>query len=255
MIWSWSLLSRLAMKTAADRGDCAMKFIFTILLNAILLAGIAAAENRPGLESRKGKLSYSVGYQVGSDFLRQGKEINPKVLLKGIQDAMAGNAPLMNPEEMRTTLTNLQKSISEAQKERMLERAENMLAAGKRFLAENEKKEGVITLPSGLQYKIVKEGSGKTPTANDSVTVHYTGTLIDGTEFDSSYKRKKPATFPVNGVIDGWTEALLIMKEGSHWKLFIPPELAYGDKRAGAIEPNSTLIFDVELISIERRSQ
>jgi len=232
-----------------------MKIIFTLLLNVLILAGIASADNTPDLESKKGKLSYSVGYQVGGDFLHQGKEINPDVLLKGILDAMAGTAPLMSAEEMKTTLTDLQKSIAENQKQKMLERAERMLAAGKRFLAENEQKEGIVTLPSGLQYKVITEGTGKTPTAHDSVTVHYAGTLIDGTEFDSSYKRKKPATFPVNGVIDGWTEALLRMKEGAHWKLFVPPELAYGDKRAGSIEPNSTLIFDVELISIERRSQ
>lgn len=163
---------------------------------------------------------------------------------------MVGNAPLMSAEEMRTTLTNLQKSIAETQKAKMLDRAEKVLAEGKRFLAENKKKEGVKTLPGGLQNKIMKAGTGKTPTETDSVTVHYKGTFMNGTEFDSSYKRKKPATFPVNGVIDGWTEALLLMKEGAKWQLFIPPELAYGDKRAGSIEPNSTLIFEVELISV-----
>jgi len=228
-----------------------MKIMFVILLNVLLLAGLTSGDAKPDPETQKGKLSYSVGYQIGGDFLRQGKEINPDVLLKGIQDAMVGVEPLMTKEDMRKTLTDLQKSVAEAQKKKMLERAEKVLAAGKRFLAENEKNEGVTTLPSGLQYKVIKEGTGKTPTAADSVMVHYTGTLINGTEFDSSYKRKKPATFPVNGVIDGWTEALLMMKEGSQWKLFIPPELAYGDKRAGSIEPNSTLIFEVELISVQ----
>jgi FKBP-type peptidyl-prolyl cis-trans isomerase FklB len=164
---------------------------------------------------------------------------------------MAGNEPLMSREEMRTTLTNLQKSVAEAQKQKMLERAAKNLAAGKAFLQENAQKEGVKTLPSGLQYKIIKQGTGKIPGENDTVTVHYTGTFITGAEFDSSYKREKPATFPVNGVIDGWTEALLMMKEGAKWMLFIPPELAYSDKRAGSIEPNSTLIFDVELISVQ----
>ena len=221
-----------------------------MVFSVVLLSGLFSAGESPALETQKEKLSYSVGYQVGGDFVRQGKDINPDVLLKGVQDAMAGNAPLMSAEEMRTTLTNLQKSILEGQKRKMLERAEKVLAAGKRFLADNEKKEGVITMPSGLQYKIIKEGSGRTPTAADTVTVQYTSKFIDGTEFDSSYKRDKPPTFPVNGVIDGWTEALLMMKEGSQWRLFIPPELAYGDKRAGSIEPNSTLIFDVELISV-----
>jgi len=228
-----------------------MKLALVILLNTILLSGVASAGENPDLEAKKGKLSYSVGYQVGGDFVRQGQDINPEVLLKGIQDAMAGNDPRMSKKEMRTTLTNLQKSVAEAQKQKMLDRAEKNLSAGKAFLQENAKKEGIRTLPSGLQYKMIKQGTGKTPGENDTVTVHYTGTFINGAEFDSSYKRKKPATFPVNGVIDGWTEALLMMQEGSKWMLYIPPELAYSDKRAGSIEPNSTLIFDVELISVQ----
>jgi FKBP-type peptidyl-prolyl cis-trans isomerase FklB len=232
-----------------------MKLILLILLNTMLLSGLASAGEGPELETEKGKLSYSVGYQIGSDFLRQGKDINPEVLLKGIQDAMAGNEPVMSKKDMKTTLTNLQKSVVEVRKKKLRERAEKFLAAGRRFLAENENKEGVKTLPSGLQYKVITEGTGRTPAETDSVTVHYTGNLITGAEFDSSYKRKKPATFPVDGVIDGWTEALLIMKEGAQWKLFIPPELAYGDKRAGSIEPNSTLIFDIELISVQTAEQ
>lgn len=234
-----------------NRSRLKLQSILIIFVSlAVSFSACLAGENLD-LKDKKVKLSYSVGYQIGSDFVRQGKEINPDVLLIGIQDAMADNEPLMSGQEMRTTLTDLQKSIAEAQKKKMMERAENVLAAGRRFLAENATKDGVKTLPSGLQYKVIEEGIGKTPTATDSVTVHYAGTLIDGTEFDSSYKRKKPATFPVNRVIDGWTEALLMMKEGAHWKLFIPPELAYGDKRTGSIEPNSTLIFDVELISVQ----
>lgn len=229
-----------------------MNRIVLILCSAVLLAGTSPAGEIPDLQTQKSKLSYSVGYQVGGDFLRQGKEINPDILLKGIQDAMAGNASLMSEQDMRATLTELQKSISEAQKKKMLARAEEVLAEGRRFLADNAEKDGIKTLPSGLQYKIVEEGTGKTPSAADSVTVHYRGTFIDGTEFDSSYAREKPATFPVKGVIKGWTEALLMMKEGDHWQLFIPPELAYGDKRAGSIEPNSTLIFDVELLSVNK---
>jgi FKBP-type peptidyl-prolyl cis-trans isomerase FklB len=240
------------IKKANNRGKLAMKYFFLIVLSALLITVLTSAVESAELGNQKSKLSYSVGYQVGGDFLRQGKEINPDVLLKGIQDAMAGNEPVMSRQEMSQTLSDLQKSIVEAQQKKMLERAEKVLAEGKRFLAENAKKEGVKTLPSGLQYKVIEEGSGKSPTAADTVTVQYTGTLIDGTEFDSSYKRDKPATFPVNRVIDGWTEALLMMKEGSKWRLFIPPELAYGDKRAGnIIEPNSTLIFDVELIDVK----
>jgi len=232
-------------------GERGMKFVLVIVLNVILVSGAASAGEGPDREAEKGKLSYSVGYQVGGDFVRQGQDINPEVLLKGIQDAMAGNEPLMSREDMRTTLTDLQKSVAEAQKQKMLERAEKNLAEGKAFLQENAKKEGIITLPSGLQYKIIRKGTGKTPGENDTVTVHYTGTFINGAEFDSSYKREKPATFPVKGVIDGWTEALLMMKEGAKWQLFIPPDLAYHDKRSGSIEPNSTLIFDVELLSVQ----
>ncbi len=226
-----------------------MKFLLLLIMNILILSGPVYALEGPGLEAEKSRLSYSVGYQVGGDFLRQGNNINPYVLLKGIQDAMAGNSPLMSKKDMSIVLTTLQKSVAEAQKKKMLERAEITLAKGKAFLAENAKKEGVKTLPSGLQYRVIKEGYGKTPEENDSVTVHYVGYLMNGSEFDSSYKREKPATFPVTGVIDGWTEALLMMNEGAKWQLFIPSELAYSDKRAGNIEPNSTLIFDVELIS------
>ena len=234
-----------------QKGESGMKLVFIILVITILFSGAASAGENPDLEASKGKLSYSVGYQVGGDFLRQGNDINPEILLKGIQDAMDGNEPLMSKKEMRTTLTNLQKSVAEAQKQKMLERAEINLAAGKAFLAENRKKDGITTLPSGLQYKVLNKGSGKTPGETDTVTVHFKGTLINGAEFDSSYKREKPATFPVNGVIDGWTEALLMMKEGAKWQLFVPPELAYSDKRAGSIEPNSTLIFEVELLEVK----
>jgi len=203
------------------------------------------------LKDEKVRLGYSVGYQIGSDFLRQGKDIDPDVLLKGVMDAMLGNKPIMSPKEMRTVLTDLQRDIVTAQEKQMREEAEKNLEAGRAFLAENGKKEGVRTMPSGLQYKILKEGSGKTPKEHDTVTVHYRGMLIDGTEFDSSFRRDQPASFRVDGVIKGWTEALLMMKEGGKWELFIPPDLAYGDKRTGKISPNSTLIFEVTLISVQ----
>jgi FKBP-type peptidyl-prolyl cis-trans isomerase FklB len=151
---------------------------------------------------------------------------------------------------MRSTLAILNKAVAAAQEQKMKARLEENLAAGKAFLAGNAKKEGVRTLPGGLQYRVIKEGSGKTPELNDTVKVHYRGTLIDGTEFDSSYRRGKPATFRVAGVIAGWTEALQLMKEGARWQIFIPPELGYGDKRTQKIEPNSTLIFELELISV-----
>jgi len=227
-----------------------MKQIVIALVNALLFFGVCSAAGKLDLKEEKVRLSYSVGYQVGGDFLRQGTDINPELVLKGVRDALAGNEPLMSQKDMRTTLINLQKTVAEAQKQKILAQAEKNLAEGKVFLAENAKKAGVKTLPSGLQYQVIKEGSGAMPKATDTVTVHYRGTLIDGTEFDSSYSRGKPATFGADRVIAGWTEALQLMKEGAKWQLFIPPELAYGDKRTGNIEPNSTLIFEVELISV-----
>jgi len=215
-----------------------------------LFFGVCSAAGKLNLKDDKVRLSYSVGYQVGGDFLRQGTDINPELLLKGVDDALAGNEPLMTPEEMRTTLVDLQNKVATVKDQKGKVEAEKNLAEGKTFLAENAKKARVKTLPSGLQYKVIAEGSGRTPKAEDNVTVHYRGTLIDGTEFDSSYSRGKPATFGVGRVIAGWTEALQLMQEGAKWQLFIPPELAYGDKRTGNIEPNSTLIFEVELISV-----
>lgn len=228
-----------------------MRIILTALMTVFIFAGVSLAAESLDLTDEKVRLSYSAGYQIGGDFKRQNTEINPAMLLKGVEDALAGNKPLMSSQEMRTTLVELQQRVKALQDQQRKEQAVKNREAGKVFLLENGKKEGVITLPSGLQYKVIEEGSGKSPTASDSVTVHYTGTLINGTEFDSSYKRKTPATFPVKGVIKGWIEALQLMKEGARWQLFIPPDLAYGDKRVGIIEPNSTLIFDVELISVQ----
>ena len=229
-----------------------MKHILIAVLSVALLAGVCRAGDKLDLTDEKVRLSYSVGYQVGGDFLWQGTDINPKLLLKGVQDALLGKEPLMTPQEMRTTLVDLQKKVAAAKDQKSKVEVDKNLAQGKTFLAENRKKEGVKTLPSGLQYKVIKEGFGAMPIATDTVTVHYRGTLIDGTEFDSSYSRGKPATFGVGRVIAGWTEALQLMKEGARWQLFIPPDLAYREKGAGSkIPPNSSLIFEVELISVQ----
>jgi FKBP-type peptidyl-prolyl cis-trans isomerase FklB len=178
-------------------------------------------------------------------------DLNTEAVVQGMKDAAAGATPLMSPQEMNKTLVELKNKIVAAQQEERKKAGEKNLAEGKAFLAENAKKEGVKTLPSGLQYKAIKEGDGPMPKATDTVTVHYRGSLIDGTEFDSSYSRNQPATFPANGVIKGWTEALQLMKTGAKWELFIPPDLAYGERGAGqVIGPNSTLIFEVELLSI-----
>jgi FKBP-type peptidyl-prolyl cis-trans isomerase FklB len=218
----------------------------------VSFSGVLFAAGKPEVKAEKDRVSYSVGYQVGGDFKRQGVELNPDLMVKGIQDAMSGAKPLMNAKEMQETLVDLKKKVVADQQRRREEQGKKAREAGEKFLAENAKKEGVSTLPSGLQYKVLQQGAGTSPKKTDTVTVHYKGTLVDGTEFDSSYKRGKPATFRVDGVIAGWTEALQRMKPGARWRLFIPPNLAYGDRGAGSrIPPNSTLIFDVELISVK----
>jgi FKBP-type peptidyl-prolyl cis-trans isomerase FklB len=228
-----------------------MKYGIIIVLDIMLFVGVCSASDKLDLKDEKVRLNYIVGYQVGGDLKRRSIEINGEKLLKGVQDAVSGNEPLMTREEMSVTLVDLQKKVTAAVKRQKQEEAEKNLVQGEAFLAENGKKFGVVTLPSGFQYMALREGSGKTPGVNDTVTVHYRGTLIDGTEFDSSYSRKEPAVFRADHVIAGWKEALQLMKTGSKWVIFIPPNLAYGEKGAGRIRPNSTLIFDIELISIE----
>jgi FKBP-type peptidyl-prolyl cis-trans isomerase FklB len=226
-----------------------MKLKVIVVLGILFLVSQVNAQEKLVLKNQKEKVSYSIGLNVGrnlgSDLKKQSIDIDPNMVAKGIQDALSGANPLLSNEEVQETMVAFQKEMSEKQKQR-----------GEAFLAENKKKEGVKTLASGLQYKVVKAGSGKKPKLNDTVTVHYRGTLIDGTEFDSSFRRGKPATFPVSGVIPGWTEALPLMEEGAKWQLFIPPKLAYGEPGAGGlIGPNATLIFEVELISIQESNQ
>ena len=228
-----------------------MKYFFMTALSAVLLLGACNADETLQLKDENDRVNYSLGHQIGGDFERQGVEIRPELVVKGIQDALSGAEPLMTQKEMNQALSDMKKRIVTAQREERKQAALDNLAKGKAFLEENAKKEGVRTLPSGLQYKVIQEGSGSTPESTETVTVNYRGTLIDGTEFDSSYSRGKPATFRADRVIRGWTEALQMMKEGAKWQLFIPPELAYGERGTGSkIGPNSTLIFEVELISV-----
>jgi FKBP-type peptidyl-prolyl cis-trans isomerase len=219
-----------------------------------LLAGAAHAAEEPKLVDENDRTSYSIGYQIGSDFKRQGVKLNSGALAKGIQDAVSEAKPLMTQQEMTQLLVDLKKKLVATQQEEFKKMADKSLAEGEAFRTANGKKEQVKTLASGLQYKVIKEGAGGSPKMSDKVTVHYRGTLIDGTEFDSSYARNKPATFQVDQVIPGWTEALQLMKAGSKNELVIPPGLAYGERGAGPIPPNSTLIFEVELLSIEAGS-
>jgi len=214
----------------------------------ILPLSDAIAGDETTIKTENDKISYSIGFQIGGDFKRQGVELSPDTLIKGIQDALQGKSTLMTEDSMHLTLTNLKKKIvAEEQKQKQLVTKEYR-EEGQLFLTKNANKQGVVSLPSGLQYKVLKKGKGKSPTKNDTVTVHYIGTLIDGNEFDSSKRTNKPATFSVGGVIAGWTEALQLMQEGDQWQLFIPPELAYGEHGPLA---NRTLLFDVELISVD----
>jgi FKBP-type peptidyl-prolyl cis-trans isomerase FklB len=220
-----------------------------------LLTGAAAAQDTPALKTPLEKRSYALGSNIGRQMRQQSLEVDSALFVQGFKDALAGNKTLMSEEEVRAVLTDLQNEMRAKQAQATKEIAEKNKQAGEAFLAENKKKEGVETLPSGLQYRILKAGDGKKPTAEDTVVCHYRGTLIDGKEFDSSFKRNQPATFPVNRVIKGWTEALQLMPVGSKWQLFIPSALAYGEASAGAdIPPDSTLIFEVELVSIQPKS-
>jgi len=229
-----------------------MKHLLTIILSIAFLFSVCHAQEKLELKDQKDKESYSLGYQFGQNLKFQGLDINLDVYTSGIRDALGGKEPKMSQEEIRATISELQKRVTAERQKELKEKGAKNLEESKKFLAENQKKEGIKTLPSGLQYKVLTEGTGKMPKADDTVTVNYKGTLIDGTEFDSSYKRGQPATFQVNGVIKGWTEALQLMKEGAKWQLFIPPELGYGERGAGPqIPPNSTLIFEVELISVK----
>ena len=195
-------------------------------------------------------MNYALGYQLGRDLT--GTEFKADALVKGLNDGSKGAEPALKPEEMQAALTMLQQRIGEQRAKQQAAEMQQKAAAGAAYLAENAGREGVKTTASGLQYKVLKPGTGRTPTPADTVTVHYRGTLVDGTQFDSSFKRGQPATFPVSGVIAGWTEALQLMNEGAQWQLVIPPALAYGDRGPLA---GQVLIFDVELISVAAEPQ
>jgi FKBP-type peptidyl-prolyl cis-trans isomerase FklB len=229
-----------------------MKSLVTATLCLAIVVSCATAQKKTELKTQKDKVSYLIGREIGGNFKKQGVEVNTDILLKGIRDGIAGNKSPLSDEESESVMTAFQNEMMGKQAQMQKDLAEKNLKEGKAFLAANAKKEGVKTTPSGLQYKVLVEGNGKTPTATDTVIAHYRGRLIDGTEFDDSYKRGEPLTIPVSGVIKGWTEALQMMKVGSKWQLFIPSELAYGEQGAGqVIGPNETLIFDIELLGIK----
>ena len=207
------------------------------------------------LKTQKEKFSYALGMKMGENLHKQSVPVDPAILARGLKDAIAGAKPLLTDEQAQAVIMEVQNDMRKKQQEKMQQAGAANKKEGDTFLAANKGKEGVVTLPSGLQYKILKQGTGPKPTPSDTVSCNYRGTFINGTEFDSSYKGGQPVSFPVTGVIKGWTEALQLMPVGSKWQLFIPSDLAYGDAGRPGIEPSSTLIFEVELLSIEDKSK
>lgn len=227
-----------------------MKVKMIVIVGILFLVSQVNAQENLVLKSQKEKVSYIIGMEIGSNLKKQLADVDSTILAKGIQDALTDRKPLLTEKEIQETMAAFQKEMMVKQ----TEVAKKNKAEGEAFLSENKKKEGVKALPSGLQYKVIKTGTGKKPKSNDTVTVHYRGTLINGAEFDSSYKRGQPVSFQVSGVIPGWTEALQLMEVGAKWQLFIPSNLAYGEQGAGRdIGPNATLIFEVELVSIQEK--
>jgi len=231
-----------------------MKLHLIAALSILFLAFQVSAEENLVLKNQKDRASYIIGMEIGKTFKKQSIDIDADILTRGIKDAISGEKPLLTEQEIQETMAAFQKEAMAKQVELAKALGEKNKREGEAFLVKNKEKEGVKTLSSGLQVLVIKSGTGKKPNINDSVTTHYRGTLIDGTEFDSSYKRGQPVTFPVSGVIAGWTEALQLMEEGAKWQLFIPPNLAYGERGTGdVIGPNATLIFEIELISIQEK--
>ena len=224
------------------------------IILALALAGatgLATAQDTiKTLENRDQKVSYGFGLMLGKRMTNDLPDLDIETFVQGVRDAVEGKAPLMTDEEIGTLLSEYQREQQQKQLEKVKQLSEENKQTGMNFLSENKNKEGVVTLESGLQYKVIQEGKGIQPGPADTVKVHYTGTLINGQVFDSSVERGQPVSFPVNGVIAGWTEALQLMPEGSKWQLFIPSDLAYGSNGNRSIGPNETLLFDVELLEV-----
>src|SRR5579859_65224 len=221
--------------------------LLAFAFSAGFAATIAHADaKKAGLTTDKKKLSYTIGQQIGRQIKGSGLDIDPAVLAQSIDDVVKGKEPKLSPEEMQAVMSN----ASQAAKAKLEVAGKENRTKGDKFLADNKSKSGVKTTASGLQYQVLKEGGGASPKETDTVKVHYRGTLIDGTQFDSSYDRNEPAQFPLNGVIKGWTEGLQLMRVGGKSKLFVPSDLAYGPQGRPGIPPNSVLVFEVELIEI-----
>jgi FKBP-type peptidyl-prolyl cis-trans isomerase len=235
-----------------------MKLVLIAGVTAGLIGAAFAADNAALVATPKGKMSYAVGQEMGRNITNYLIELDPEAMAAGVRDAVAGHKALLSEQDATAAVNDFRTQMQAKRMDQQKMMQEKNKAAGEKnkkeaeeFLAANKKKEGVMTTASGLQYKILKAGTGKKPGSNDTVVAHYRGTLVNGTEFDSSYKRGEPGKFGVTKVIKGWTEALLMMPVGSKWQLFIPPDLAYGESGRPGIPPNSALLFDIELIGIE----
>ncbi len=224
-----------------------MKKILSTGVAILLMVGICSAGDTAPVLDTEDSINYSLGYQIGNDLKQQGLQVTPEAVLQGLEDAFTGSNPQLSPEEMTRTLEELKKNIVDRQRQIPRQTGLQPKKQGREFLAQNAKQQGVVALPSGLQYQVIKKGPGRVPGPHDMVKVQYRATLIDGHEFDSSYRRGKPTEWHVDGIIAGLAEALQLMHEGAHWQLFIPSNLAYG--RRGPLE-DRTVIFDLELLSV-----
>jgi FKBP-type peptidyl-prolyl cis-trans isomerase FklB len=230
-----------------------IKLVAVAVMGLIMSTAIAGTDAAPALTTDTDKLSYSIGADLGKNFKTQGIEVNPTALAQGIKDGMGSKPLVLTEQQMKDVLNRFQKDLMTKRTAEFNKKAEENKTKGEAFLAANKGKDGVVVLPSGLQYKVISSGSGVKPSKTDSVTVEYTGTLINGTVFDSTDKSGKPATFQVTQVIPGWTEALQLMPAGSTWEIYVPASLAYGPRSVGGpIGPNEALIFKIHLISVKK---
>jgi FKBP-type peptidyl-prolyl cis-trans isomerase FklB len=225
-----------------------------LLGTTFLIICMAAAQDSADLKSQKEKFSYALGMQMGADFRKQVLDLDLDTFSKGLAASFHGDKTMLTEDEMRAVIASAKEEYQKKQAELRAAKAEATLKEGEQFLAANKTKEGVVTLPTGLQYKILKEGAGQVPKTHQHVLCNYRGMLIDGTEFDNSNRHDGPSAFPIKGVLEGWREALLKMRVGSKWELFIPPDLAYGTGGAPALKipPNATLIYELELVSVKK---
>lgn len=251
IFFNW--LRRYVLLVKTKRGFFMKMKLVTAAVMGLAISTAMAATDAASLVTDKDKLSYSIGADLGKNFKNQGIDVNPEALAKGMQDGMSGSQLILTEQQMKDVLNKFQKDLMTKRSADFNKKADENKSKGEAFLTTNKTKPGVVVLPSGLQYKIVEAGTGAKPTKTDTVTVEYTGTLIDGTVFDSTQKTGKPATFQVTQVIPGWTEALQLMPAGSTWEIFVPADLAYGARSVGGpIGPNETLVFKIHLISVKK---